>query len=71
MTKQHANMRSAIGQHKRSVKVPYRVKPLVVKSLVNKDRKKFGRKIFCELKSIFTRNVVEIVKIGKKIGKLL
>ena len=68
MTKEHANMKSAIGQHKRSVKVPYIVKSLVVKSLVNEDRKKFGGKIFCELKSIFTGNVMEIVKIGKKLA---
>ena len=39
--------------------------------LVNKDCRKFDRKSFGELKSICTGNVVEIVKIGKKLGELL
>ena len=37
------------------------------KSLANKGCRKFGRENFGELKSICMRNVMEILKIGKKI----
>ena len=42
-----------------------------VKTLANKDCRKFGGKIFGELKSICIGNVIEIVKICKKLGKML
>ena len=42
-----------------NVKIPYS------KKLWNKDCRIFGGKNFGELKSIFTGNVIEIVKIGK------
>ena len=40
-----------------------------VKTLANKDCRKFGRKNFDELKSICIGNVMEIVKIGKNLAK--
>ena len=39
---------------------------LAVKSLTNKDCRKFHRKIFGKLKCICIENVTEIVKIDKK-----
>ena len=42
-----------------------------VKTLANKDCRKFGGKNFDELKSICIGNVMEIVKIGKKLGVML
>ena len=41
------------------------------KSLANKDCRKFGGKTFGALKFICIGNVMEIVKIGKKLGELL
>ena len=45
------------------------VKTLAVKSVANKDCRKFGRKNFHELKSICIVNVMEIVNIGKNLVK--
>ena len=39
-----------------------------VKTSANKDCRKFGRKNFSELKSIFNGNVMEIVKIDENLG---
>ena len=39
--------------------------------MANKDCRKFGRENIGELKSICMRNVMEIVKFGKKLGELL
>ena len=39
--------------------------------MANKDCRKFGGKNFGELKSISIENVIEIVKIGKKLGEML
>ena len=44
---------------------PYSKKTLTMKSMANKDGRKFGRKHFGELKSICIRNVMEIVKFVK------
>ena len=43
----------------------------MAKNLVNKDYRKFGRKNFGQLKSICKGNVMEIIKIGEKLGELL
>ena len=49
------------------LKLAYRT----VKTLANKDCRKLGGKNFGDLKSICIRNVMEIVKIGKKLSEML
>ena len=52
--------------------IPYSNKTLAVKKVwPNKDCRKFGGKNFGKLKSICIWNVMEIIKIGDKLGKML
>ena len=47
------------------------VKALAVRSIANRDCRKFGRKNIGKLKPICMGNVMKIVKISKKHGELL